>query len=81
MLHDGRNEIILGSQFEVFYWCQNGESFWKGKKNVCIFESKDACADSLEFCPEMLAFSSGGGSSVSNSVPAAFRVLSSSPFS
>ena len=50
------------------------------KKNVYISESKDACDDSLEFCPEMLAFSSGGGSSVSNSVPAAFRVLSSSPF-
>ena len=51
------------------------------KKNVYISESKDACDDSLDFCPEMLAFSSGGGSSVSNSVPAAFRVLSSSPFS
>ena len=79
---DSRNEIVLVSQFEVFYWCRNGESSWKGKKkNVYISESKDACDDSLEFCPEMLAFSSGGGSSVSNSVPAAFRVLSSSPFS
>lgn len=43
----------------------------KKKKDVYISESKDACDDSLEFCPEMLAFSSGGGSSVSNSVPAA----------
>lgn len=51
MLLDGRNEVILVSLCEVFYWCRNGESSWKEKKKSVYFWEQRCMCWQFRFLP------------------------------